>query len=386
MANFLHNKIKSAIFIFYYLMVSLVKWLPRKKSPDNGILIIKIDNIGDYLLCKNFWAAVKQEHPEQKITLLGNSACKDLAEKWDHFIFDQFIWLDLKKFLKQPFYALKLFYKFHQLNFETIIQPTLSRSWGDLFVLAANAQTKIGSLTDHATMSRAIEKIGNRFYTKLFPLHEEYLFDLYWYQKFFSETCQNDYPLILSSKKYEKQNTISIFIGASQDYKIWDVSNFIQVIEWLYRNSHYQVILLGGKKELPLNQKVMQHFHSSEDQKRITSLVAKQNLTELVATIGTSKFLISNDTLAPHIAIQTETPLICVSNGSGFGRFHPYPNEISNIGTYLYPPSFVSKMQNHTFYNKHFGQKVDDDINEISPEVVIHALASTLEISPKKLH
>lgn len=373
MINFFKKNIKALLFIFYYLLVLCIKLLPHKKSFLKGALIIKLDNIGDYFLCRNFWSDLKKKYSEQSITLLGNVAYKEIAEKLDQDIFSKFIWIDMKKFIKNPFYAFQIFHKLHQQGFEIVIQPTLSRSWGDLFVLAANADVKIGSLSSHAIMPRFIEKLGDTFYSNLFSLDQEKVFELFWYQLFFSEICRKKL-LIPTFLHHQKQHTISLFIGASQDFRLWDISHVITVMDWLLKNSDYQLQILGGKRELALTAKIDAHFPPSKHHHRITNLVAKQTLLGLVDTIATSSLLISNDTLAPHVAAQTKTPFICISNGSSFGRFHPYPKEIFDKGIYLYPKEFTEAAKNSTYYEKHFGHKTNYNINSIYPEQVIEAL------------
>ena len=70
------------------------------------ILIIKPDHIGDYILFRNFLIEIKQSEKFQnyKLIVFLNTRVKEIAEYLDAEVVDQFIWVDLEKFVKAGWY------------------------------------------------------------------------------------------------------------------------------------------------------------------------------------------------------------------------------------------------------------------------------------------
>ena len=93
-----------------------------------SLLIVKLDNIGDYVLFRFMLKEIRNDSVfgNYKITLIGNSSFRDLAEEVDNQWIDRFIWVDKNRFSSNTWYKLKLF---HQIRkYEILINPTHSRS------------------------------------------------------------------------------------------------------------------------------------------------------------------------------------------------------------------------------------------------------------------
>ncbi len=94
--------------------------------------------------------------------------------------------------------------------------------------------------------------------------------------------------------------------------------------------------------------------------------------------ISETELLISNDTSAIHIAAAVGTPFICISNGSHFGRFHPYPPEIFDKAYYIYPPEIMNNLNDIELLKNQYRFSSDLDINEIKPQVVKEVIKKVL--------
>ncbi|MDW8465862.1 MAG: hypothetical protein RML35_06685 [Chloroherpetonaceae bacterium] len=84
------------------LIVSLINfvlgklWGRKNKSfVPKTLLILRLDEIGDYVLFRNFLKEIRESErfKDYKITLCGNAAWKDLAEAFDKESVDEFIWI-----------------------------------------------------------------------------------------------------------------------------------------------------------------------------------------------------------------------------------------------------------------------------------------------------
>ena len=82
---------------------------------------------------------------------------------------------------------------------------------------------------------------------------------------------------------------------------------------------------------------------------RLLDFAGEITLNKLIEIIGNAELLISNETVAPHIAVAVNCQFICISNGNHYGRFHPYPEEIFNGGYYVYPPQIMKHINNSAF-------------------------------------
>ena len=74
----------------------------QESNPTKKILIIRLDDIGDYILFRNFLPYYKNaEHwKSYSFTLLGNIVWKDLFEKYDASLVNAVIWIDKKQYLQ----------------------------------------------------------------------------------------------------------------------------------------------------------------------------------------------------------------------------------------------------------------------------------------------
>ena len=96
-------KIIIKIIIFFFINISIS---PSKKISKKTILLIRLDAIGDYILFRNFIQIIanSKKYQDYKITLVGNSTWKNIAENLDSQHIDSFIWLDRNKLNKDFIY------------------------------------------------------------------------------------------------------------------------------------------------------------------------------------------------------------------------------------------------------------------------------------------
>src|SRR5690348_14640759 len=87
--------------IFYELVLAAVKLSPAKKGQAH-LLLIKNDEIGDYILFRNYLKYIRnhEKYRGYRITLIGNVIWKDLFDEFDAAFVDDVIWLNKKTFNK----------------------------------------------------------------------------------------------------------------------------------------------------------------------------------------------------------------------------------------------------------------------------------------------
>lgn len=379
--NFMKDIIKIAICFFIGFFI-----FPSKKIISKTILLIRLDAIGDYIIFRNFIEVVKRsnKYKDYKITLVGNEAWRELAEKLDGEYIEKFIWVNRAKFLRSANYRYKKLKEITQSAYEVVISPVYSREffYGDAIVKLVRAQDKIGSVGDLSNIKKWQKKISDNYYTKLIPGKQGVLFEFYRNKEFFESLLgveieiQKPYITLksLEPKHHLPQNFAILFIGASSDYRKWDVRKFASVGKWLKKKYRLDIVLCGGYED---REKVIA-FKRYFDEAYV-DLVGKTSLTDLLYIVNKSFIIVSNETFVPHLAVALGKKYIFViSNGNHFGRFIPYPKEITIDYYPIYHPEIEKNLGNYKKLCNTYGYVSNLNINEISEKKVIDVLDKIL--------
>jgi len=369
----------------------LNKYLQRKSifTQKNTLLILRIDAIGDYILFRNFIKVIKESErfKNYRITLLGNKIWKDLAEELDQKYIDKFIWIDVKNFFKNSEWAqtFSLLFKLHYSGFETILIPKDTRNWRSEFIVkhtgvknvimeknnsfySENGSGKIGEYSRIGSVNNHLSPLfqfnRNKFFT------EELIRNSISIQKPFIERARKEKLNVNIKGEY-----IIVFPGASDIKKMWSAENFGILCRKIAEDKNISILVCGSDSDKAAAKKIkkISGIQNIEDKTRDGSLL------ELVELISNAKLLITNDTCALHIGAALNTKTICITNGLHFGRFHPYPDEMSNFVKTIYPDDDLIKNENFEFLVRKFHLGSELNINQISPDKVLHHVREFLQ-------
>ncbi len=385
-------KLKNLINYILFLIIS-----PFIKSKDKSylpasMLVIRLDAIGDYILFRNFLQAIKEDskYRDYKITLCGNIIWKDIAEALDKEYVDSFIWIDRKKFYNNIFYKFSVLKNINKKKYEAVINSTYTREilYGDEIVWASGAPVRIGSkgtLDKHAKWKRKI--FSDKYYTRLIASSEKNIFEFYRNKEFFNEILNGEINITRTSCNISKINSTiklpdkyaTLFPGSKDAERRWAPRNFATAAKKLTDEENYYIVIPGG----PGDQRISDEIASLLNSKKILNLTGKNSLTDLIKIIAGTDLLISNDTVAVHIAASLNTKFICISSGIYFGRFHPYPKEIYPESYYVYPDIVEENLNNKDFLEKiRYNSSID--INLIKAEKVCKLIDKILPVINKK--
>ncbi len=349
----IRNYIKERLFLF----IDFWATKENKNIRSNTLLLVRFDAIGDYVLFRNFIEIFKKskKYCDYKITLCGNIAWKDLAEDYDKSFFDNFIWIDRRKFIRNPIYRFNILRYINQYGFEIVIQPTYSREffYGDTIVRASNAKERIGSEGDLSNITKWQKKISDKYYTILVPATEESIFEFFRNKEFFEYILEEKIKLNRPNFKINKGAVkisiynpyIVIFPGAGAKYRRWQSHKFAEVADYIYKKYRCNIVIAGSKSDRILAEDIKKKSENIN----IINLTGKITLTQSVHIIKNAKILISNETVAVHIAAAVGTKTICISTGFRFGRFDPYPKEIFNKIIYVYPDVIQKRIYDYKY-------------------------------------
>ena len=380
------SKLKTAIKFSIDLLINLfIK--PSKKTVPKSLLLIRLDAIGDYILFRNFIEVLKQseKYRDYDITLLGNSVWKSLSEELDGAFISKFIWLDRNRFHKDFFYRYQKLQEIVSLGYEIVISPTYSREffYTDTIVKCLYAKEKIGNIGDVSNIKKWQKNSSDNYYTKLIPAENELMFEFYRNKEFFEnllgEKLKIKKPTImLKDKKIDfdlPQKYAILFIGASASYRKWNIEKFAHVAKYLKEIYDYEIILCGGSADLEDAKQFANYY-----KKNFIDLVGKTSLLDLLYVINHANLMIANETSAPHVAVALEmTNVFVIYNGNHYGRFTPYPKEVSENYHVIYHPEIEKDLNDYKTLSNSYGFGSDLIINEISEEMVKNKIDEVLK-------
>jgi ADP-heptose:LPS heptosyltransferase len=370
--------LKKLLNLFNYVLLNILLFFARRgrnEIKSRTLLLIRLDSIGDYVLFRNFLEIIKgsDKFGGYNITLCGNIIWRDLAQALDKEYVDNFLWIDRKKFYSDFGYKFRILQEVYNAGYETVIDTTYSREilFGDAVVRASNSKIKIGStgsLDKHVTWKRKL--LTNKFYTELIPASRENIFEFNRNKEFFELLLHKKVDLKCSkinTLKIPKQKRLSgkycvVFPGSNDAKRRWNTCNYAEICENLISKFGLQVVipLSGGEKY------IVDDISKRVKSEKLIDLSGQCGLTELAAIIADSEIVISNDTAAVHIAAAVGKRFLCISNGSYFGRFLPYPKNIFSEASYLFPDEIMKDLEGIENSISKWGLNSPYDINSIS--------------------
>jgi ADP-heptose:LPS heptosyltransferase len=349
------------------------------RSKQKKLLIVRADDIGDYLLFRNQLGMYKRSSrwAGHSITLLGNAAWKDLFAMLDRETVDETIWVNKHEYLESAPYRLELWTHLREQGFEIAIAPSRTRPllMDDLCMLAAAPLYAIGSVNTyvHASWNRESDCLYNGLFRPQNSTDHEFNFNA----EFTAWACGIRYeghrPLIdYRFRTAPAAPYIICFIGASTRSKRWPVGRWIEFID-AYRQFHSgNVVLAGaGMAELRMARAIQKRTEAQ-------SIVGEVSLPEFLHWVNGAKAVVTNDTMAAHLSASCNRPTVIIANGVNYFRFTEYGSAgIENVAT-LYPDVFTRRRRRMGDGPYPYEAAVSADVASIRAASVIHKLEEKL--------
>ena len=307
-----------------------------KSTRDANLVLIRLDNIGDFILWLDTAKEYRRLYPDQKITLIANVAWADFAQNFPYW--DEIWPIQPHTFVRNLFYRLSFLRRMRQAGFHTAIQPTFSRGLmhGDSLIRASAAQYRIGFDGDLAIISAKEKAQSDRWYTLLLPTSPQPMMELERNAEFISHLAGAPHRAslphipVLQALPEDLQPNAEYFIlfpGASWTGRQWPASAFAELLVQLERQFAWKAVLCGSPAEARLCAEIV----STSGQADCINLAGRTSLAELTELIRGARLLVGNETSAIHIAAAVATPAVCILGGGHYGRFMPYSVALSGI-------------------------------------------------------
>lgn len=331
------KKIKDRIArIVYHLLVWIARILPAKAG-EKHLLIIKLDEIGDYMLFRNYLKYFRQSpvYAGHKITLLGNAAWKPIFDEYDCDSVDDSIWVAKKMFNRNLLYRFGLFRQVRKTGFSDVINCVYSRFFvlEDGFAFVATGKNKIGYHPEQNNTNRGQNgfSIDNRIYTKLIDSGNDEVFDMYRTRKFLSTVLEMNLPLCIRLNVRPKIQRppdpyFAVFIGAGNMIeRKWPVENFLECAKYIHEKTGWYCVVCGAPPDVEDGLIFERNYGNG-----VGNYVGKTTLPGFIDLMAGARMLLSVDTGPVHMAAAAGCTVVGLFSGVHYGRYAPYPAEVSD--------------------------------------------------------
>lgn len=311
-----------------YWLLDLLPLFAKKKQ---GVLLVRLDLIGDFVLWLDAAQVYRQLYPQKKIVLAVNGLCAEVAATLT--LWDEVIPVSVQKLRTDYLYRLRVLAKIRWRNFEVAIQPTFSREFvGDLLVRASNSPTRIGYSGDLHNITDALKARSDVWYTKLIQNDVSSTMELTANAHFVRELGLSSFlsnvPIIpkthtLPSQFHYSEPYLVIAVGASWKPRMWPINYFADLMKQLRVEFSMPILLCGSQADYDLCLELSQLANVNS----VTNLAGQTTILDLIEIIRQADLVVSNDSSPTHIAAATGAPVVSVVGGGHFGRFWPYETE-----------------------------------------------------------
>jgi len=329
----------------YQLIYYAVRCVPASPG-TNHLLLVKTDEIGDYILIRNLLPLFRQSGPYEnyKITFVGNSAFRQIFSLYDQQVADEVIWLDKKRFSADLLYRFRLLLLIRKIGASDAISLVYSRIFRkDDVIMAVSAAPARTAMNHNNRLITAYERrlTPKHIYTRLEDAGEDTLFDANRNARFIERLLQLP-PRPVTTEIAARadiradigsfslpQAYFVIFPGSGIPEKKWPPASFSTVAQHLARQYRLVPVVCGSAADAADCREFIRACDAP-----VIDLTTKTSLPQLLEVLRGAACLVSVDTGSVHLAAAVGCPVFALYSGLHYGRFAPYPE---SIAAHFYP-------------------------------------------------
>ncbi len=374
--------LKGKLYDFVLILASLA----RKQKTTKKVLIVRVDEIGDYILWRKFLVELVlfYRNKNYEIHFIGNSSWKSIFLLLDNNHISQSFWVDKKTFKKNLWYRYKLLRTINSNGYEAVVNPIFSRDKrnDDAIVMATKALYTFGMKSNTESV-RSFEKgYDNNLYTMLYTLPKKPVFEFYRNQLFTEFITQQasknsntgiQKELLPPNPIDLKEKYFVVFPGSRSVNRIWPTENFIAVSKYVQEQYGCIPVLCGAPADA-----IYTHAFAKNYPYTLVDMSGKTTLPEMLSILSSAACLLSIDTGAVHLAAAVGCKVFGVFNGSQYKRFAPYPNELSSNFFTVYPTQILAELENEQLVKAKYEFVVNIPYSSIEPDDVIQRIRDNL--------
>jgi len=296
-------------------------------------IIVKMDGgLGDAVLFSGFIKNFIENNfdDDGKYLIITD----DISGEYFKIIFPKvnLLLIDRNKFLRNVLFRIKINLSLLKLECKKIYNFSFSRDLvcGDAIILNIFSKKKIGFVNQYDKLTKLMDVISRRNYTKLIELPKNEVSELTKYEFLLKG---NDKKYSTPVRKIESpiensipDNFILVHPGAKSKLRRWSIRNFIKIINNITNKSNYSVVITGTRDESDECYEI-----KSKVEGNIINMCGKTNLMDFLFLVQNTSLVLANETSIVHLGAQFQKNVICITGGGHFGRFVPYPNNYNNL-------------------------------------------------------
>ncbi|MBN9581284.1 MAG: glycosyltransferase family 9 protein [Afipia sp.] len=314
--------------------LALLSWRGRRRPRDaSRILVVRLDNIGDFVLWLDGARAIRHRYPrpDHRITLAASAEVAAFAASSG--LFDEVIAVDRRRLGSDAPYRRALWRQIAGLQAAVAVNPTFSRAlMGDELIHASAAPERIGLRGDTSNQTLRKKTRTDRWYTRLVDVPEglhEIDINAVFARPFDAATHAMRPRLenaMLSRPAWldDMRDYVVVFPSAGLTAKQWPPERFAAVIDHIRAQTGWSTLLCGHTSDADIAADIMRRTGAD----RVHNMCGQTTLNELAGVLASAKLLVANDTGAVHIAAAVGCPAVVPFGGWHFGRFLPYPAHV----------------------------------------------------------
>ena len=302
------------------IICRIIGLIPKQKTnlnTLNSIAIIKLWAVGESVLTLPMIQAIKEKHPEAKITIIARQRNKEVYECLS-FV-DDVILFEHENLFK----IIKLFKKFDlsidcepYLNISAILGRWIAKK--QIGFSHGNRARLYNQSVEYNDKQHVVKTYLDL--AKLLNIDKEYesLPKLNYSQ----EDSKKIDDLLKSNNITKKDLLIGVCASVAESGKnrMWPNENYSKVIDYIIRKYKAKTVLIGGKNDLA-HEQIRELCKQKE---KVINLSGKTSLKELFNLVEHCKLFISNDTGPMHIAAAQGIQTIGIFGPNLPTRFAPY--------------------------------------------------------------
>lgn len=341
--------------VCFQLVYYLVRCIPAKPE-GKKLLLVKTDEIGDYMLIRNFLGKFRESslYKDHEITFIGSGVYRDIFEAFDSGVADRVIWLDKKKFRRNLLYRFSVLKEVRKTGFSDAVNLVYSRSFrvDDLLIAVSTAREKKAMKTDHPPAYRVERALTPRhIYRELVDPGAQSLFEAYKNARFIGKVSGTRIePVSIALEPVADTGIFAlpvayfvVFPGSGNKERNWPIERFCVVADFISKEYGLEPVICGSNADKAEAGQFVRAFGGP-----VTDITGRTSLPEFLAVLKTAKCLISVDTSAVHLAAAVRCPVFGLFGGLYYGRFAPYPKEIAPDFVAIYPDEIDEQIRTHS--------------------------------------
>lgn len=367
---------------FLYDCIGTAACFGKRSVTHPKLLIVKTDEIGDFMLWHIFLEELlsTDRFKDHQIHFCGNNGWKNLFDCFHKDAVIRTYWLQKPVFKRDIRYRYRFLRTIFRENYSCVINLQFSRdkTFDDAIVQAAKAPLNIGMVSNLENVRTYQSGYDKRLYNELFEYPEKPLFEFY-RNRLFSEFITQKKSLVNNTRVHTamlpplpftlQKPYFVVFPGSRSAARIWPAEFFIAAGNYLYETFSWTAVVCGGPGDAPFTASFLAGYPFPS-----VDLTAKTSLPELMAVLKDAECLLSVDTGSVHLAAAVGCTVFGIFNGSQYGRFAPYPKEITDNFYAVYPDEVEKEINNPLLVKEKYEYVVNIPYRNVPAEKLIQQI------------